>query len=408
MTQVTFSECGPDRADRADIVVGIPPVGRGHVLSHSVEQADLGLRLYFPDRQAVIIHSDHDLASEARDSFWTTKTRTPRLLLLPDRGVTGKGTLLRALFRKTLELKARACIILDGNSKGVSPKWIRNLGEPLFNGFGFVAPLYTAHRFSSPLTDHVIYPLTRALYGRRVRQPMGGSFGISGDLAGIYAEHPFWDDNVANAGIYVWMTTLAICHNVRICQSVLGRPEPGGRNGPLEESPETFRQASGTLFSMMPHLSPFWKKVRWSRPTAVFGLCPGEPELRQPMEPVRTEREGAMETDLDPYRGLWEEVLGPESLSGLDDVLAKLPSRLEFPPELWARILFDYAVAHRTRGGASEEVLLSSLIPLYLLRRGAFLRQCRGVPASHAEEYVERECVAFEEAKAYLTERWRE
>ncbi len=407
MTEMASCECGPDRVERADIVVGIPPVGRGHVLSHCVQQADLGLRLYFPDEKAVIIHSDHDLEGEAAKSFWATKTETPRLFLLPGRGVTGKGAILRDLFRKARDLRARACLILDGNSKGVSPKWMRNLGEPLFNGFGFVAPLYVAHRWNSPLTDHVVYPLTRALYGRRVRQPLIGSFGISGQLAGIYAGHGLWDHNVANDGIYVWMTTLAICQNVRICQSVLGRPRPAEQNGPEEESPTMFRQAASTLFSMMSHLSSFWKKVRWSRPTAVFGLCPGEQELPQSMEPVRTEPEREMDIDLDSHRELWERVLGPPSLRGLEKVLAIFPSRLELSPELWARILFDYAVAHH-RGLEGEEALLSSLIPLYHLRRGAFLRQIQGAPAFHAEEGLERECMAFEEAKAYLTERWRE
>lgn len=407
MTATAFCECGPDRVDRADIVVGIPPVGRGHVLSHCVQQADLGLRLYFPDEKAVIIYSDHEPEGEATKCFSDTKTQTPRLFLLPGTGVTGKGAILRGLFKKAGDLRALACLILDGNSKGVSPKWMRNLGEPLFNGFGFVAPLYVAHRWNSPLTDHVVYPLTRALYGRRVRQPLGGSFGISGQLAGIYAEHGLWDHNVAKAGIYVWMTTLAICQNVRICQSVLGRPKPGEHNGPDEESPSMFRQAAATLFSMMSHLSSFWKKVRWSRPTAVFGLCPGESELPHSMEPVRTDVERAMEIDLDSHHELWERVLGPPSLRGLDKVLGIFPSRLEFPPELWAKILFDYAVAHHS-GVEDEEHLLSSLIPLYHLRRGAFLRQVQGVPSFHAEEIVERECMAFEEAKTYLNERWRE
>lgn len=407
MTAMAFCECGPDRVDRADIVVGIPPVGRGHVPSHCIEQVDLGLRLYFPDEKAVIIHSDRDPGGEAANSFSATKTKTPRLFLLPGTGVTGKGAILRGIFRKARDLRARACLILDGNFKGVSPNWMRNLGEPLFNGFGFVAPLYVAHRWNAPLTDHVVYPLTRALYGRRVRQPLGGSFGISGQLAGFYAEHALWDHNVANGGIYVWMTTLAICQKVRICQSVLGRPKSGEQDSPEEESPTLFNQAAATVFSMMSHLSSFWKKVRWSRPTAVFGLCPGEPELPQSLEPVRTEGERAVEIDLASHHELWEKVLGPPSLRGLDNVLGIFPSRLEFPPELWAKILFDYAVAHH-RGLVDEEELLSSLIPLYNLRRGAFLRQVQGVPSFHAEENLERECMAFEEAKTYLTERWRE
>ena len=52
-----------------------------------------------------------------------------------------------------------------------------------------------------------MYPLTRALYGQRIRQPIGGDFGMSRPLVRHYLAQPVWDTDVARFGIDIWMTT---------------------------------------------------------------------------------------------------------------------------------------------------------------------------------------------------------
>ena len=51
-----------------------------------------------------------------------------------------------------------------------------------------MAPLYARHKYDGTITNTVTYPLTRALYGHRIRQPIGGDFGVSGDLVRHYLE----------------------------------------------------------------------------------------------------------------------------------------------------------------------------------------------------------------------------
>ena len=43
--------------------------------------------------------------------------------------------------------------------------------------------------------------MTRALYGQRVRQPIGGDFGFSGRLAEFYLKQDVWETHVARFGI---------------------------------------------------------------------------------------------------------------------------------------------------------------------------------------------------------------
>jgi len=88
-----------------------------------------------------------------------------------------------------------------------------------------VAPLYVRHKYDGTITNGIAYPMTRALYGRRVRQPIGGDFGFSGDLADVYLKSKTWSQAVANFGIDIWMTTLAINQKVQVCQAFMGRPK---------------------------------------------------------------------------------------------------------------------------------------------------------------------------------------
>ncbi len=114
-----------------------------------------------------------------------------------------------------------------------------------------MGPLYVRHKYDGTITNSIAYPLTRSLYGRRVRQPIGGDFGFSGRLAEIYSLSEAWSEAIANFGIDIWMTTLAMNNGIPICQAFMGRPkihkpkDPGADLGPM------FRQVVGTIFEMM-------------------------------------------------------------------------------------------------------------------------------------------------------------
>src|SRR5205823_5792432 len=71
-------------------------------------------------------------------------------------------------------------------------------------------------------------PLTRALYGSRLRQPIGGEFGFGPELARDFLDGAalgranVWDTDVARFGIDVYMTTTALVRGRRVAQAFLG------------------------------------------------------------------------------------------------------------------------------------------------------------------------------------------
>jgi hypothetical protein len=400
-----FLEENPDHVTEADIIVGIPSFNEARLIPYPTQQASLGLRQFFPDKRSVIINFDNHSADGTRDSFFGTDTEVPKVYVSTPEGVRGKGANIRNLFRKAVELKARACIIVDADLKSITPKWIKHLGEPLFQDFGFVAPLYVRHKFDGTITNSIGYPLTRAVYGRRVRQPIGGDFGFSGELAKAFLEHPSWDDMVASFGVDIWMTTMAICLNVPICQSFLGRPKIHKPRDPAADLAPMFRQVVGTLFSTMTHFSAYWKKTRWSRPTAIFGFGLGEVELPPPVDVNRPALYSKFAQGIEVNSDLWRDILGPEIMSKLAEILELDPLRFDFPADLWAKVLFSYAVAYAKRVG-NPDALLDSLVPLYYGKVYSYVLRTEEMSTQQAEEYIEDQCAVFEEARPFLDERW--
>jgi len=398
-------EDNPEGISRADIVVGLPSYNEAQSISFPTRQVDKGLSKYYTERSAVIVNCDNHSPDGTRKAFMDTVTRTPKIYLSTENGVRGKGNNLKNLFAKALELEAKAVIVIDADLKSITPLWIRNFVEPLFENYHFVAPLYVRHKYEATVTNNIAYPLTRALYGRRVRQPIGGDVGFSGELARVYSQLECWDEAVANFGVTIWMTTTAVRNSVAVIQSFMGRPKVHKMRDLPQELEMMFRDVVGTMFEQMCRYESFWKDVKWSRPTAVFGFGVGDVPVPAPVE-VDTKRLGdSFARGLEQYGDLYRAILAPQNVNKLEEV-ADLPREaFELPTGLWAKILYDFAVAYRNRVAPREEAL-SALIPLYCAKTLSFVLETQAMNNQQVEEYIEDQCLQFEKTKPYLIERW--
>lgn len=94
--------------------------------------------------------------------------------------------------------------------------------QPVLDGYDFVTPYYWRYKLDGTITNTIAYNLTQALYGMRIRQPIGGDFGVSLPLVKHYLDQEVWETDVAKFGIDIYMTTAAIVHGFKICQTRLG------------------------------------------------------------------------------------------------------------------------------------------------------------------------------------------
>ncbi|RLB82884.1 MAG: glycosyl transferase [Deltaproteobacteria bacterium] len=398
-------EENPNDVRSADVIVGIPSYNEAELISYPTQMANEGLIKYFGDKNSVIINCDNNSPDGTREAFMNTPTEVPKIYLSTPPGVRGKGNNLKNLFKKSCDLEAEAIIMVDADLKSITPRWIKNLGQPLFEDFGFVAPLYVRHKYDGTITNNIAYPMTRSIYGRRVRQPIGGDFGFSGKLAEIYLKQEDWTPAVAEFGIDIWMTTMAMCHGIPTCQSYMGRPKIHKPKDPGESLGPMFSQVVGTIFDIMTKKFAFWQEVRWSKPTAIFGFGLGEMEMPPPVE-VNVERlYDEFQAGFTGYDALWKEILSTNVYKKLSEVRTLGFADFELPANLWAEILIDFAVAYK-KSAHDREKIMESLIPLYYGRTCSFVIELEPMTIQQAEEVIEDQCIVFERSKPYLLKKW--
>jgi len=398
-------EVNPDNIKKAAFVVAIPSFNEADSIAFPVQQADQGIHSFFGNKESVIINCDNNSNDGTKEIFLGIKTNTPKIYISTEPGVKGKGRNFKNLFKKIVELDAEGVVVVDADLKSITPKWIKHLGEPLFQDFGYVAPLYVRHKYDGTITNSIAYPLTRSLYGRRVRQPIGGDFGFCGKLAQIYLESDTWSEAIANFGIDIWMTTLAMNENIPICQAFMGRPkihrakDPGADLGPM------FRQVVGTIFNMMINFYSFWSNVKWSKPTSIFGFGLGETEMPPP---VNVNKETLLQKFQDGFNTcshIWEKILQKENVNKLQEIRKMNKDQFDFPTNLWINVLIDFAVAYRDKLWVEDE-LLDSLISIYFGKTLSYVKKTERMSIRDSEEFIEEECIQFEATKRLLVERW--
>lgn len=439
------------RLGKADIMVGIPSFKNAATIGYVVRAAQAGLVQYFPDLRPVLVNSD--AGSPDGTGRVVIETEPPDyieqvLLVRPNHrlervsltypeidGVGGKGAALRTIFEIAAALEVQALVVVDSDLRSIVPEWIELLSGPILKGgYDFVAPLYARYKYDGTITNTVTYPLTRSLYGHRIRQPIGGDFGVSGDLVRHYLTLDDWTDDVSKFGIDIWMTTSAMTGGFAVCQTRLGAKihdpkDPGSDLGPM------FRQVVGTILRLAVEHSEKWLPIRDSHNVPAYGFerIIDPPPLEVNTLRLLSEFHAGSLTLVD----TWRAMLAPDTLDTVralaleagalgDAAQAKLGiggdvastsattlemadavSAFHFPDDAWARVIYDLVVAARTPP-LPLETLVAALVPIYFGRVASFIIENRHVTTTQAEERVERQAREFELLKPYLVGRWNE
>jgi len=399
----------------ADIVVGIPSFNNARTIGQVVRAVQAGFAKYFPNERTLIVNSDGGSTDGTQEVVQTATApdyhtilaphpvRGVHRIVTPYHGVPGKGSALRTVFAVAHAVAARACAVVDSDLRSITPEWLDLLLSPVFHqGFDFVAPLYHRHKYDGTITNSIVYPLTRALYGKRVRQPIGGDFGFSGRLAGHFLEHHVWHSDVARFGIDIWMTTTAITGGYGVCQSFLGAKIHDVKDPGVDLS-AMLMQVVSSVFALIEDHHAVWREVRGSQAVPLFGF-----EYAVGLEPMRVDVSrmvgifAAGARDLAP---IWEQVLAADTFASVGELAAAGVTDFRFPVELWVRVVYDFAAAFHAKV-INREHLLRSLTPLYLGRTASFVNENEEAGSAEVEAAIEALCLEFERCKPYLVERW--
>jgi len=396
-----------DRIGEADIIVGIPSFRNAKTISHVVKAASLGMAEFFPELKPVLVNSDGGSEDNTRDVVLETPVpKQVEKIVTPYRGPAGKGSAFQTIFEIADKLRAKVCIVVDSDLRSITPEWIKLLGDPIYrHNYGFVAPHYLRYKYDGTITNSIAYPLTRSLYGRRVRQPIGGDFGVCWALAKVFSQQEMWEDeDVQRFGVDIAMTTTAINEGFRVCQSTMGvklhdPKDPGADLGPM------FRQVVSTIFSLMRKYEMKWKVVHGSTPTAIHGTM-REAEVEQFAVDlhrlINNFKTGFLEK-----QELMKKILSTETFKEVKSLTRPPEDVFHFSQELWVKVVYDFAVAYNWSEIDRHEVV-DALMPIYFGRTGSFVIETEVMNNSEAEDEVEETAYAFERHKPYLIERWEE
>ena len=393
-----------EEIQHADILMGIPCYNNEKTIAHVIQMVTHGLAKHYKDQRSVIFIADggstddtREVAREFQIKPWQEK------VVSIYRGPGGKGTALRSVFEAADRLKVGACAVVDSDLRSITSDWVQYLLDPVLSrDYQFVSPVYLRHKYDGTITNSIVYNITRALYGKRIRQPIGGDFAISREVAKFYAEQDVWETDVARFGIDLWMTTNAITQGFRICQSNLGAKihdakDPGQHLGPM------FRQVVWTLCYLMERFEVHWKGVQGSEPVETFGQ-----EGYVEPEPVNVDIEGMIEhfkIGFQQFSSLWKDIFSKACFDEIEKAVEMDSNEFYFPTDAWVKILYELAATFHS-WSVNRYKLIDLMTPLYYARVASFVRQSWDMSSQEAEELVEDQALKFEEHKDYLIKVW--
>jgi len=402
---------------RADVMVGIPSFNNARTIGHVVRAVGAGLVKYFPGLTAAIVNSDGGSRDGTTDIVQAVELdvgrglliaqpeRLPARLVTGYRGIPGKGSAFRTIFEIAERLEARACAVVDADLRSITPEWVQLLLAPVLNeGFDYVCPLYSRHKYDGTITNAIVYPLVRSCFGRRLRQPIGGDFGFSGRLASHFQRQDVWESDVARYGIDIWMTTTALAGDFRVCQAYLGAKIHDAKD-PGSDLTAMLVQVAGALFAQIEEHATACLAREGSEHVPEFGF---RYDVGLEPVPVNLKRMvDAFEQGLREFDRIYAGFLHPDTRAGLAVLTGQPPDQFAMPTDLWVRTVYDFvAAAHHRR--LPVDHVLRTLTPLYLGRTAAWVVQAGGYGAVEVEAELEALSAQFEACKPYLRERWHE
>jgi hypothetical protein len=363
-----------------------------------------GIAAHYPERKTLVMVADGGSVDDSREEAESVeKSPWTELLISIYRGVPGKGSAIRAIFEAAHILNAKVVVLFDADLRSINTHWIKQMVEPVLeHRYDFVAPLYKRYKYDGTITNNIVYSLTRALYGYRIRQPIGGDFAFSNRLIKRYIDQDVWETDVGRFGVDIWLTTEAMVGGYNLCQANLGvkihdEKDPAQSLGPM------FQQVVNTLFSLMEENQEYWKNVKGSQPVPVVG-----PEVNVEPKPFEISIEKLVDdfkVGFSHYDSFWERVLSPENFKVFKALIQKDVNDFAFSSEVWVKSLYDIASTYH-HWKADRKLLVQLMTPLYFARIASFVNETIDMSNDEAEQKVEEQAQLFEDLKPYLIKRW--
>jgi hypothetical protein len=327
-----------------------------------LERVLANLTASFPAEDLLIASPDAVSDALPTDSY-------PSLRIVAAPAANASWTLTAADFVSAYQLaskdKARAILMLSPESGSLSSSAISALANAvLTTPTDLAVASYDLPPHAGLVNSAILYPLTRALFASRVRFPLAVDLGLSLRMAERLAGTAPRFTKLDQGEPPLWPINEAAVAGFTIDQIDVGPRVQHQHAGP--DLNTILPLVTGSLFSDIELKAPFWQRFRQ--------LPPAGDSLPIPQ---------ATSSD------------APADIA---------PADFRMPESLWARIVFDFLLAHRLRT-INRGHLLGALIPLYLAWVASHINITNS--GTTPEAHIEAVAAAFETDKTYMVSRWR-
>jgi hypothetical protein len=399
-----------------DLLVGIPTQDNAKTIGQTLETIEESFRQSFPRDRTVIVNVDNG----SRDGTFEvvlntaprkntvarglTSLRTEHRVATRYPNMTSPGTVYHTILAAADLLRARACAMIAPVASNLTPTWIKNLLQPAYGEkFDLVAPLYSRHKCDGLLARDLLYPMSRAIFGRRIREFHSGELGFSGRLASHCLSQDVWHEKAIHESLGAWMTITAIASEFRCCQAFLGpKVHPATTSG--GDIVTAVRQAVGILFWCLESQQSFWMRRNGSEPVPTFG--PDHELTSQPVHVNRKRMIDLFRSGVVELLPILRSILTAETHAEIKRLAALDDRKFRFEDALWVRTLYEFAASHH-HAVLNRDHLIQTLVPLYRGRIYSFLLAHPDATGEKMEADCEDLCLEFERQKPYLIERWQ-
>ncbi len=398
----------------ADILVGVPTYNNAATVGQVVQTIRAGLLKYFPRERAVIVNADGgsrdqtpDLVrgasiNDAQVSTDIQALRTLHSISAEYPGEPSTGTALRTILASADLLRASACAVISPDSTTIEPDWIERLLRPVYQGtYDFVTPLYRRHKFDGLLIRNLVYPMTRAFYGKRVKEPYASEFAFSGPLGTHFLGQEIWTHEAGRTGTEISLTISAITGGYKLAQTFLGaKPHVDARSADLVAA---MRQTVGALFWSLEPNYQLWSSHADSQ--VIPTLSPGQEVTLEPLRINRRRLLGMFHSGVAELEPVLKQILSPPTISELQRIATLEEDEFSYGDELRPRTVYEFAASYH-KSVISRDHIVQALAPLYRGRAFTFLVENRESTGEEVEQNIESFCLTCERLKPSLVELW--
>ena len=383
-----------------DIVVGVLCKDVESTILNVLNVINKGLYKFFPDFKKAIVVSmglSSDDTAEAIELFQPYNSIAK--IVTDDITLGGKGGGIRTIIEIAHEAEAKAIVLLDGDLLSIEPEWIQAISTPIIYGRAdLTVPHYIRDKYDGVVTNNLVYPFTRAVYGLNIRQPIAGEFGLSRDLYEILRKHPLFPPDF---GVDIFMVTVATAEQMMIREGLFALKIHRSTGRYLE--PEKFlipmfRKVTGSMFELAKYYEEFWKKREPKQHKSRYKEHFGQKPI--PVNVDINKLKKTFKNEFTTSKMTFARFLPDEIVAALDNIAHHIEL---FDAELWANIVYHFAASYKKmKTDSDKDLLIESLKTLWIGRFVSYAIETKDMDINKAEHIIQKSAEIFEKQFSYL------